>query len=126
MPEISKITLPSGSTYDIKDATAREAIANIHTFDYLVCTNAGNTPKDVQWKSGATTITGTLVAASTTMYKIYLVPQDNDTGDYYDEYITVNPSGTTYQWEKFGSTQINIDNLKAFAYADTGMSCQKD
>ena len=27
MPEISKITLPSGNTYDIKDATAREAIA---------------------------------------------------------------------------------------------------
>lgn len=27
MPEISKITLPSGTTYDIKDATARAAIA---------------------------------------------------------------------------------------------------
>lgn len=29
MAEISKITLPSGSTYDIKDATARELIAQI-------------------------------------------------------------------------------------------------
>lgn len=29
MPEISKITLPSGNTYDIKDATARDAIASL-------------------------------------------------------------------------------------------------
>ena len=29
MPDISKITLPSGSTYDIKDATARSDIQDI-------------------------------------------------------------------------------------------------
>lgn len=119
MPEISKITLPSGTSYDIKDATARSAIAKIHTFDYIVCTQASDTPYGVTWDSGETTITGTLAAASTTMYKIYLVPQDNATGDYFDEYITVNPSGTTYQWEKFGSTQIDIDNLGNLAYKDT-------
>ena len=119
MPDISKITLPSGTSYDIKDATARSAIANIHTFDYIVCTQASDTPYGVTWDSGGTTITGTLVASDTTMYKIYLVPQDNATGDYFDEYITVNPSGTTYQWEKFGSTQIDIDNLGDLAYKDT-------
>ena len=27
MPDISKITLPSGNTYDIKDATARQMIS---------------------------------------------------------------------------------------------------
>lgn len=27
MPDISKITLPSGTTYDIKDSVVREAIA---------------------------------------------------------------------------------------------------
>lgn len=32
MPDISKITLPSGTTYDIKDAVAREAIASGTTF----------------------------------------------------------------------------------------------
>ena len=32
MPEISKITLPSGTTYDIKDATARSAIAGGTSF----------------------------------------------------------------------------------------------
>lgn len=120
MPEISKITLPSGSTYDIKDASARQAIANIHTFNYSVCTQASDTPYGVTWDNGGTSVTGTLVASSETMYKIYLVPKNNAAGDYYDEYITVNPSGTTYNWEKFGSTQIDIDNLGDFAYADTG------
>lgn len=32
MPEISKITLPSGTTYDLKDATARAAIAGGTSF----------------------------------------------------------------------------------------------
>lgn len=32
MPDISRITLPSGTTYDIKDATAREAIAGGTSF----------------------------------------------------------------------------------------------
>lgn len=31
MPDISKITLPSGNTYDIKDAVARELIAGGQT-----------------------------------------------------------------------------------------------
>ena len=120
MPDISKIQLPgSNNVQNIKDATARQAIANIHTFDYTVCTNAADTPYGVQWSSGGTTITGTLAAASGTMYKIYLVPQDNDTGDYYDEYITVNPSGSTYSWEKFGSTQIDLSTLGALAYKDS-------
>lgn len=119
MPEISKITLPSGNTYDIKDATARSAIAKIHTFNYLVCTEASNTPYGVEWDNGGTTIIGTLAAAEGTMYKIYLVPESNAPGDYYDEYITVNPSGSTYNWEKFGSTQIDIDNLGDLAYKDT-------
>lgn len=137
--EISKITLPSGTTYDIKDATARSAIANIHQFEYMVCTEAGNTPKDVQWKSGSTTITGTLVAASTTMYKIYLVPDNMGThsGDEgsYQEWITISTgtSTVTYSWERFGSTHLPDMNNQVknksghsggtagnFAYADTG------
>ena len=32
MPEISQITLPSGTTYDLKDATARQSIAGGVTF----------------------------------------------------------------------------------------------
>ena len=139
MADISKITLPSGTTQDIKDATARAAISNIHQFEYIVSTSAANTPKDVQWKSGSTTITGTLVAASTTMYKIYLVPDNMDgssgSNDSYREYITVSDGASTptYSWERFGSTHLpDMNNYVAnksghsggtagdFAYADTG------
>ena len=33
MADISKITLPSGSTYDIKDAEARSLIAALNSFE---------------------------------------------------------------------------------------------
>ena len=106
MPNLTQIELPTGSVYDLVDQGARDLIAAINNWSYVVCTDASNTPKDVTWDSGGTTITGTLVAASTTMYKIYLVPAASGTDDTYAEYITVNPSGTTYNWEMFGSTQL--------------------
>ena len=106
MANLTQIELPSGSVYDLVDQGARDLIDAINNWEYVVCTTAANTPKDVQWTSGSTTITGTLVAASTTMYKIYLVPSTNGTNDIYDEYVTVNPSGTTYKWEMFGNTAL--------------------
>lgn len=105
-PYLTQVELPSGSVYDLVDQGARDLIDAINNWEYVVCTSAANTPKDVQWISGSTTITGTLVAASTTMYKIYLVPSSNGTNDIYDEYVTVNPSGTTYKWEMFGNTAL--------------------
>lgn len=105
-PQLTQIELPSGSTYDLVDSGARDLIAAIHNWQYVICTEASNTPKDVTWTSGSTTITGTLVASSSTMYKIYLVPDTNGTNDIYDEYITINPSGTTYKWEMFGNTKL--------------------
>ena len=105
-PYLTQVELPSGSVYDLVDQGARDLIDAINNWEYVVCTSAANTPKDVQWISGSTTITGTLVAASTTMYKIYLVPSTNGTNDIYDEYVTVNPSGTTYKWEMFGNTAL--------------------
>lgn len=106
MPNLTQIELPSGSVYDLVDQGARDLIAAIHNWTYVVCTDASNTPKDVTWDSGGTTITGTLVASSSTMYKIYLVPDINGTNDIYDEYITINPSGSTYKWEMFGNTKL--------------------
>lgn len=105
-PYLDQIELPSGNTYDLVDSGARDLIAAINNWEYVVCTSAANTPKDVTWDDGGTTITGTLVAASTTMYKIYLVPSINGTSDIYDEYVTVNPSGSTYTWEMFGNTKL--------------------
>lgn len=119
MADISKITLPSGNTYDIKDATARDLIAAINSFNYTVCTNAANTPQGVTWDSGGTTITGTLAASASTMYKIYLVPSSIGPNNAFDEYITLNTTGTTYVWERFGSTDIAPADLGDLAYADT-------
>lgn len=119
MADISKITLPSGSTYNIKDEEARTAIASITNFDYVICTNAANTPQGVQWESGGTTITGTLVASSSTKGKMYLVPDSLGTKDIYDEYITINTTGSTYIWERFGHTGGSIGDLGDLAYKDS-------
>ena len=105
-PYLTQVELPSGSVYDLVDQGARDLIDAINNWEYVVCSSAANTPKDVTWTSGSTTITGTLVASADTMYKIYLVPSTNGTNDIYDEYVTVNPSGTTYKWEMFGNTAL--------------------
>lgn len=121
MADVSKITLPSGNSYDIKDAVARAAIAALNSWEYVLCTEAANTPKDVTWDKSGTTITGTLIASADTMYKIYLVPDHpTSTKDIYEEYITINTTGTTYIWEKMGDTDIDLSVLGNFAYADTG------
>ena len=72
MADISKITLPSGSTYDIKDTVAREMASGGVSF--VLSVDAATTPYGVQWDDNGTTITGTLVASSSTKSKFYLVP----------------------------------------------------
>lgn len=117
MPDISQITLPSGTTYDIKDATARGAIQAGVSF--TVCTNAANTPYGVQWESGGITITGTLAASHDTQASFYLVPVTTQSGDdIFAEYITVEQSGN-YSWEKLGTTDIDLSNLGSLAYQNS-------
>lgn len=119
MPDISQITLPSGTTYSIRDDEARRAI--LDGFNPVICTNAADTPKDVQWKSGSTTITGTLVASASTKGRLYCVPLDQSsaqTHNKYAEYMTVEKSGL-YTWEEWGTGEINLDNLGDLAYKDT-------
>lgn len=106
MPNLTQIELPTGSVYDLVDQGARDLIAALNSWEYVMCTSAANTPEGVTWQSGTTTITGTLEAASTTMYKIYLVPTATSGNDSFAEYITVNTSGTTYKWEMFGSVKL--------------------
>ena len=89
------------------------AIGKIHSFEYIVSTNAATTPKGIVWYNGTTKVTGTLEASSSTEYKIYLVPckhtaQETQKG--YDEYLTVK-SGSTYSWELIGNTQdVDLSN----------------
>ena len=134
MADISKIKLPSGNEYDIKDAVARQMISGGVSFnivwtqaDYesstaptaakLATIPAGAT---IAYNSGANTETGTLVAngdASSTGYTpgFYLVYSKTQAGtvDKFDEYVTVTHATTpaTYSWEKIGDTQIDLSNV---------------
>lgn len=118
-PTIWQMTLPSGTTYDIEDKTARAAAAGINM---QKCTQASDTPYGVTWDNDGTTVTGTLVASSSTTGKFYLVPIVTEDGkDAFAEYVTVvndtNPA--TYSWEKIGTTDIDLSDLGDLAYKDS-------
>ena len=121
MADISKIVLPSGSSYDIKDAAARDAIAKINSFDYAICKDADTTPAGVKWFQGDLQITGTLVASAATKSKIYLVPAKNASGNsnVFAEYITVEATEGVYTWELFGDTEVRLEDLGALASKDS-------
>lgn len=129
MAEISRIKLPSGNVYDLKDATARQLIAQGVSF--IMAWDGNSTPVVANIPSGVVVTyndqnyTGTLAASSSTSGKFYLVKSatqvGDDTIDVFDEYVVVN-TGTsqspTYAWEKIGDTRINLSNLGALAYKD--------
>lgn len=134
MADISKITLPNGTTYDIKDAVARAAMgAGSMTIVWSKSQFDGSTaPTTAQkgqipdaayayYNSGSASTSGTLVAANASVNQFYLVagyatdPSGNTKGgDYYDEWVVVNESGTP-KWEKLGDTQFTGDVTTASA-----------
>ncbi len=113
MADISKITLPSGNTYEIKDATAREMISGgvsfIIAWDGAGTATAANVPKGVN----AGGVTGTLEAADAQAGAFYLVKSSSTPSsevlDIYDEYVVVG--STTKYWEKIGDTQLNLTDI---------------
>ena len=100
MADISKITLPSGTTYDIKDATARELIKTLGSpTSYLGVTTTAIT-------DGATTSPITIGDKSVT-------PKAGDVVAYgSSEFVW---SDTESKWREFGST----GSLKALAFKDS-------
>ena len=118
MADISKITLPSGNTYDLKDATARQMISGgvsfIVAWDGTGTAVAANIPKGV--KAGS--VTGTLEAADAQSGAFYLVKSSStpssETLDIYDEYVVVG--STTKTWEKIGDTQLNLTDVVTGVY----------
>ena len=121
---ISKITLPNGRTYDIKDEEARDLIARAG-LTFVISKDAATTPAGVEWDYGETHIVGTLVASETTKANIYLVPHKYTIGeisnsvDYHREYVTVNfgdSESPVWAWEYLGNTDIDISGLGALAY----------
>ena len=115
--------MPSGNTYDIKDATARQMIAGGVSF--IVAWNGSSTPVPANIPAGVvvtyngTEYTGTLAATAAETGAFYLVKSSTQKGtlDVYDEY-TVVTVGSTKSWEKLGDTQLDLSDLGALAYKD--------
>lgn len=100
MAEISKITLPSGITYDIKDAAAREAINGLTgAMHYLGVTTSAITDGS---STNPIVIGGTSITAKNGDVIIY------DTREYVF-------SDSDNKWHEFGST----GSLKGLAFKDT-------
>ena len=124
MADISKITLPSGNTYNIKDAVAREAIAGGVSF--IIAWSGNTTPVPANIPAGVvvtyngTNYTGTLAANAAQPGAFYLVKSSTqkDTLDVYDEYVAVGAAGNK-TWERLGDTQISLSDLGALAYKDS-------
>lgn len=121
MPEISKIALPSGSVYDLKDATAREMISGgvsfIIAWDGASTPVVANIPAGVKVTYQGTTYTGTLPAegeGGAQPGAFYLVKSSStpsgETLDVYDEYVPVGETGSK-TWEKIGDTQIDLSDV---------------
>lgn len=122
MPEISRITLPSGSTYDLKDATAREMIAAGMSF--IIAWNGNSAPTVANIPAGVvvtynnTKYTGTLTVIDAAPGAFYLVKSSttpsSEVFDGYDEYIVIKPDtsdNTTWFWEKVGDTKIDLTDV---------------
>lgn len=123
MADISKITLPNGSTYYIKDVTARNSINDIKTSISSGIHYIGLTNSDVH--DGATTNAIILVRPVIkndvpSIEVISKTPYTPKTGDLVikgnKEYIyAISETSTTGVWHEFGST----GSLKALAFKDT-------
>ena len=129
MPDISKIKLPSGNEYNIKDAVAREMISGGVSFiigwDGTSAPDVTKIPAGVVVKHNGTNYTGTLDAEDATTGAFYLVKSATTTSgapsDSYDEYVPVGETGSK-SWEKIGDTQIDLSDV----VTDVSLSKQTD
>ena len=123
MPDISKVQLPSGNVYDIKDAVARQMISGGVSFnvawDGTSTPVVANIPAGVVVTYNDTDYTGTLAANSANAGEFYLVKSSTqeDSLDIYDEYVPVGTTGSR-TWEKIGDTQLDLSDLGTLAYKD--------
>ena len=125
MADISKIKLPSGNTYNIKDAVARDMIAGGVSFNIGWDGNSqpdvSNIPAGVTVEYQGQTYTGTKTASTAEPGQFYLVKSGEGLNKY-DEYIVVK-SGTdqdpVYSWEKMGTQEVDLSGLGDLAYQDS-------
>ena len=116
MADISRIQLPSGNYYDIKDATAREMISGgvsfIISWDGSTTPVVADIPAGVTVTYNSTDYTGTMSAETAQAGAFYLVRSSTPAGvlDVYDEYVPVGTTGAK-TWEKIGDTQLNLTDV---------------
>ena len=91
---ISKLHL-NGADYKLKDTEARaliesleQSVSGIHQFNYEVVDSLPTATED-------------------TMYTIYLVSDNGDGNNVYEEYITLK-DGNAYKWEKLGDIALDL------------------
>lgn len=132
MNEISKIKMPSGNTYEIKDLWVRETkipqleqliaggVSFITAWNGTSTPVVANIPEGVVVNYDNTNYTGTLSADDATPGSFYLIKSSTqeDNLDVYDEYVVVT-SGNTKAWEKVGDTQLDLSDLGVLAYKDS-------
>lgn len=122
MAEISRITLPSGNTYDIKDATARSMISG--GVSYIIAWAGNATPDVSKIPAGvvvtysSTDYTGTLSPEGIDAGAFYFVKNTGSSPNGYDEYVSVGTAGSKY-WEKLGTRDVDLSGLGELAYKDT-------
>lgn len=121
MAEISKITLPSGNTYDIKDAIAREMIAGSVTYnvgwDGTGVPDVTKIPAGVVVTYNGTDYTGTMSAENAQPGEFVLVKSSDTAQNSYSEYVSIGTAGSK-TWEKMGDTFIDLSSLGDLAYKD--------
>jgi hypothetical protein len=148
MALLSKINI-GGTVYDIKDAAARAAIAELtNGVDSLgtaaKLNYAESVANDNNLPTGAAVVkyVGEQIAdvnafeyevveslpeaSAETMYKIYLVRDAEGTGnDAYEEWITIK-TGETYSFEKIGDTNIGLNGYVPTVRTVAGLALSKD
>ena len=120
---MSHITLPSGNTYEIKDAYAREILAAgiqfVICYDGTATPVVANIPAGVTVTYNGTEYTGTMPASSAEPLHFYLVLAKNNV---YAEYVSIKSGSSepyTYSWELLGDTSLDLSSLGALAWKDT-------
>lgn len=129
LPSISKLRLPSGNTYELKDAYARQLLAA--GLQFVVCWDGTSVPVVANIPAGVTVTyngieyTGTKPASSAEPLTFYLVKEVNNA---YGEYVSIKSgSGTeldpyVYTWEKLGDTSIDLSNYVTTTALNTALS----
>lgn len=122
MADISKVKLPSGNVYDIKDAVARQAISGgisfVVSWDGASVPVVANIPAGVVVTYNGTDYTGTKAASTAEAGTFYLVKSSSEALDIYSEYVAIGEVGSK-TWEKIGDTAVDLSSLGALAYKDS-------